>query len=138
MDLRDRQLLALLKQNSRASITTLAADLKVSRATAQTRLEKLIDSGVITRFTVELSSRDGPEQVRAFMMIRIEGALEKGIVKHLRRIPEIANAYATNGKWDLVAVIETANLAEFDRILREIRHIRGVLNSDTSILLTSV
>lgn len=138
LDQKDRELLALLKQNSRASITTLAADLKVSRATLQSRLERLIQSGTISRFTVELAALETSDQVRAIMMIEIAGALERGVVTQLRRIPEIANAYATNGKWDLVVVIEVNNLSEFDRVLREIRQIRGVLNSDTSILLTTV
>lgn len=135
LDTKDRQLIALLKLDSRASITVLAAKLGVSRATVQSRLERLVQSGIITRFTVELSTLDDDSQIRAIMMIEIEGNLEKGIIRRLRQIPEIASSYATNGKWDLVAIIDTATLPEFDRILREIRQIKGVRNSETSILL---
>ncbi len=135
LDEKDRQLIALLKLDGRASVTVLAADLGVSRATVQSRMERLVSSGVISRFTVDLSSAEDENLIRAIMMIEIEGNLEKGIIRRLRQIPEIANSYATNGKWDLVAVIETANLPEFDRILREIRQIKGVRNSETSILL---
>ncbi len=138
LDAKDRQLVALLKQNSRASVTVLAAELGVSRATLQNRMERLVTSGVISRFTIDLASAGDDDLIRAIMMIEIEGALEKGITSRLRRIPEITNSYATNGKWDLVVVIETTSLGQFDRILREIRQIRGVRNSDTSILLTSV
>ena len=46
--------------------------------------------------------------------------------------------HSTNGTWDLVAQIETVNLPEFDRVLREIREIKGVLNSETSLLLNAV
>ncbi len=138
LDNKDRRLIALLKLDGRASITVLAAELKVSRATVQTRLEKLVRSGTITRFTVELASAENENLIRAIMMIEIEGNLEKGVTQRLRQMPEIANSYATNGKWDLVVVIETANLSEFDRTLREIRQILGVRNSETSLLLTSV
>ena len=138
LDDKDRRLIALLKLNSRASITTLAAELDVSRATIQTRLDRLVQSGVISRFTIELAAAEHESLVRAIMMIEIEGNLEKSVTERLRRMPSIANSYATNGKWDLVVVIETDGLPEFDRVLREIRHIRGVRNSDTSILLAPV
>lgn len=135
LDSKDRQLIAFLKQDGRASITVLAAELGVSRATVQTRLERLINTGVINRFTVELSSTGEEDIIRAIMMIEIEGSLEKGITRRLRQMPEIANSYTTNGKWDLVTVIETKSLPDFDRILREIRQIRGVRNSETCLLL---
>ncbi len=137
LDEMDRRLIALLKHDGRSSITVLAAKLEVSRATVQSRLERLVQSGAITQFTVELSSKDVQELIRAIMMIEIEGNLEKAVTSRLRQIPEIANNYTTNGKWDLVVVIETVNLVEFDRVLREVRQIQGVRNSETSILLIS-
>ena len=138
LDDKDRRLIGLLRHNSRAPITTLADELKVSRATVQSRLDRLIETRVITRFTIELAVEEKENLVRAIMMIEIEGNLEKSVTERLRRMPAIANSYSTNGKWDLVAVIETDSLEEFDRILREIRHVRGVRNSDTSILLAPV
>lgn len=138
LDQRDRQLLALLQHDSRASVTTLAGALGVSRATLQNRLARLTSSGAIARFTIELGTDIKTDIVRAIMMIEIEGALEKRVLKTLRKIPEITATYATNGKWDLVVVIETASLAAFDAVLRDIRHISGVRNSDTSLLLSTV
>jgi hypothetical protein len=36
-----------------------------------------------------------------------------------------------------VAEIQAANLGEFDGVLRQVREIEGILNSETSILLSS-
>jgi hypothetical protein len=52
----------------------------------------------------------------------------------LRGPPELHSLHATNGTWDLIAEIRT----DFDRVLRVVRTIDGVLNSETSILLSSV
>ena len=52
----DRRLIYALKQDGRASVTTLAAMLKVSRATVQSRMERLITTGVIQRFTIEVDA----------------------------------------------------------------------------------
>lgn len=51
---------------------------------------------------------------------------------------EIRALHTTNGAWDLVAEIETENLAEFDRVLRHVRALEGVSKSETSLLLTTI
>lgn len=131
----DRRLIAALKKDGRASITNLAALLGQSRATVQARLQRLISSGIIQRFTIELDATVDAEMIRAVMLIELEGTLSRSVTASLRHIPEIASLHTTNGAWDLVAHIETASLSEFDHVLRRIREIKGVLNSETSILL---
>lgn len=133
----DRLLITALKQNARASVTTLAALLGVSRATAQTRLDRLVASGVIRRFTIELDAIGVADVVRAVMLIEVQGPRARAVTRVLRAIPEIVNLHTTNGAWDLVAHVETGNLPEFDRILRVVREITGVLNSETCLLLDS-
>ena len=130
----DRRLLAALRINARASLTELAATTQVSRATVKTRLDRLIDGGVIRRFTVEtdLDDRDG---VRAITTMELQGSVARSVIRALRKIPEVTALHSTNGKWDLVAEIRTDNLQAIDRILRRIREISGVLNSETSLLL---
>jgi len=65
----DRRLLAQLKLNSRASITTLAGRLNVSRATVQSHMERLVATGVIRKFTVELDPMKTLETIRAVMLV---------------------------------------------------------------------
>jgi DNA-binding Lrp family transcriptional regulator len=72
------------------------------------------------------------------MMVEIEGRSTTAIIKRLRGFAEIEQLHTTNGAWDLVAEIRAGSMAEFDRVLREIRQIEGILNSETSILLSSV
>tara|TARA_R110002124_G_scaffold64694_2_gene176523 strand:- start:3089 stop:3541 length:453 start_codon:yes stop_codon:yes gene_type:complete len=131
----DRRLIAALKKDGRASITNLAALLGQSRATVQARLQRLVSAGIIQRFTIDLDATVDAEMIRAVMLIELEGTLARSVTASLRRLPEIASLHTTNGAWDLVAHIETASLSEFDRILRQTREIKGVLNSETSILL---
>ena len=138
LTLQDRKLLAALKQDSRASITGLAQALGQSRATVQARLDRLIHSGVIQRFTIDVDAAADADMIRAVMMIELEGVLTRSVIRILKSMPAIVSLHSTNGTWDLVAQIETVNLPEFDRVLREIREIKGVLNSETSLLLNAV
>ncbi len=131
----DKHLLSVLKQDGRASITTLAANLNLSRATIQSRLDRLIEAGVIQRFTIDVDASVDSDVIRAIMLIELEGTLANSVTRALKRIPEIASLHTTNGNWDLIAHVETFSLPEFDRVLRQVREIGGVLNSETNILL---
>lgn len=131
----ERRLVLALTQDARASVTALAQQLGVSRATVQTGLNKLVDNGVIRRFTVEIDAGAGVEIVRAVTLIEVQGHMTRSLVLALRKLPGVVTVHSTNGAWDLIAQIEATNLSEFDRLLRDIREIPGILNSQTNILL---
>ncbi|QPZ91850.1 Lrp/AsnC family transcriptional regulator [Thioclava electrotropha] len=137
LDDTDRAILAALRDDARLSITDLALHVGVSRTTARTRLEALIASGQIRRFTIETET-DVEGQVRAITMVELQGKMSRAVIRALHRIPEVATVFATNGNWDLVAEIRAETLGEFDRALRDIREIPGVLNSESCLLLAPV
>ncbi|KEO56316.1 Lrp/AsnC family transcriptional regulator [Thioclava pacifica] len=137
LDDTDRAILAALRADARLSVTDLALKVGVSRTTARTRLEALVASGQIRRFTIETET-DVEGQVRAITMVELQGKMSRAVIRALHRIPEVATVYATNGNWDLVAEIHAETLGAFDRALRDIREIPGVLNSESCLLLAPV
>ncbi|MCB1354301.1 MAG: Lrp/AsnC family transcriptional regulator [Rhodobacteraceae bacterium] len=133
----DRRILAALTEDARLPVTALAERLKLSRTTVSTRLERLIAEGTIRKFTI-LTRTAEEAAVRAVTMVELQGSLSRQVIRALRAIPEVASLHSTNGAWDLVAEIRAADLRDFDRVLRVIRDIPGVLNSETSLLLDSL
>lgn len=134
----DRRLIAQLKLDGRASVTTLAGRLGIARGTVQTRLAKLTETKVIKRFTVEMNSLEAEDLVRAMMMVEVRGNTMTTVQKALQRMPEVTGLYRTCGVWDLVVELETRNLADFDEILNKIRELHGVKSSETCPLLRKV
>lgn len=137
MDATDKELLSALRKNSRASITNLAGVLKLSRATVQTRIDRLVGARMIQRFTIDVDASADSDLVRAIMLIELEGSMTRSVIASLTRISEIGTLHTTNGNWDLIAHIEAFSLPQFDQVLRKVREINGVLNSETSILLNT-
>jgi DNA-binding Lrp family transcriptional regulator len=133
----DRRLIAALRENARASITELAQIANVSRTTVKARIDALIADGKIRRFTIETDT-DVAGEVRAITMIELQGRMSRGVIRTLRSIPEVAVIHSTNGAWDLVVELNAGSLSDFDRVLREIREVPGVLNSESSLLLSPV
>ncbi|WP_208153270.1 Lrp/AsnC family transcriptional regulator [Sinorhizobium medicae] len=134
----DRQIIAHLRSDGRASLSKLSDALGVARGTVQNRLERLLETGTLLGFTVRVREDYDVSTVHAVMMIEVVGKSTTQVIRRLRGLPEIYTLHTTNGSWDLVANIRAANLSEFDRILREVRMIDGVANSETSLLLSSV
>jgi DNA-binding Lrp family transcriptional regulator len=138
LDAIDKELVAILKSDARAPVAKLAKILGVSRGTVQNRLDRLISSGAILGFTIRAHEQIETDAIKAVMMIEVVGKSTTQVIQKLRGIPQLLKMHTTNGAWDLVAEIQTSNLQEFDLVLREVRAIDGVLNSETSILLSSV
>jgi DNA-binding Lrp family transcriptional regulator len=138
MDDLDRRLLALLRMNARESVAALAAQLKVSRGTVQNRIARMMGrEGVIQGFTVKTRPEVEAQRVRAIMCIAIEGERSAKVIKALRGLPEVDKVHTTNGRWDLVAELDTANLGDFSRTLDQIRTVEGIASTETSILLAT-
>lgn len=134
----DRELIAILREDGRAPVSKLATILSVSRATVQNRIERLLASGAILGFTVRALEDVDENGIKAIMMIEVEGQSTAKTIQALRGIPELRRLHSTNGKWDMVAHLVAASLADFDRVLREVRDVSGIVNSETSILLSSI
>jgi len=137
MDSQDHRLLALLRENARLSVAQLAKQLGVSRGTVQNRIDKLVEQRVLLGFTVRTTSESAAYRVRAVMLISVEGDRSDAILRTLRGYPEIRALHTTNGRWDIVAELGTDSLETFDEALRSIRTIKGISNSETSLLLST-
>jgi DNA-binding Lrp family transcriptional regulator len=135
MDTTDHQLIALLRQDARATVATLAHKLGVSRGTVANRLRRLEDEGVIVGYTVRLRPDAQPQGIAAWMSITVEGNQTREVIAHLLGEPGIASLHDTNGRWDLLAELRAADLNELAGVLEPVRLIKGIAATETSIHL---
>jgi len=135
LDKIEQALISILRTDARTSVVELSKKLRVSRATVQNRLSKLEQDGTILGYTVNLKAGTQENPIRAYMCINAEGKLENSIIKSLRGNPLITALHSTNGKWDLIAEIQTTTLESFNQVLSEVRLIDGVTATETSLLL---
>jgi len=137
MDDIDRQLIALLRDNARTPIASLARSLRVARGTVQNRLARLEAAGTIVGYTVRLRPQVEEQRIRALMTIAVEGNRTETVIRALRGDPAVSALFSTNGRWDVVAELRAESLEAFDRVLGRIRLIPGISNTETSLLLSA-
>lgn len=137
MDDTDRQLIAALRHDARASLSDLALGLGRSRTTIRSRIEKLRQRGDIIGFTVVLKDDVVQDPVRGLMMIGIAGRGAERITRQLRGLPQVRAIHSTNGRWDLIVELGTLTLEALDQVLADIRRFEGVSTSETNLLLAT-
>jgi DNA-binding Lrp family transcriptional regulator len=137
LDDTDRELLALLRQDARMPVATLATRLKIARGTVQNRMKRLERDGVIVGYTVRVKPQAEAHRIRALMTIVVEGNRGAEVLHALRGHPNVTGLHSTNGRWDLVAELRADSLEAFDRALGNIRLIDGIASTETSLLLST-
>ncbi len=133
----DRELIALLRDDARLPVATLASRLKVARGTVQNRLARLQREGVIVGYTVRLRPQTEAHRIGALMTIAVDGNRAPEVLRALRGHPNVSRLHSTNGRWDIVAELQADTLEAFDRVLGQIRLIDGIAGTETSILLST-
>lgn len=137
LDDMDIRLIAALRRDGRASISDLAAMLKLARATVRSRIERLVASGEIAGFSVLTRADVTAAPIRGLTLICIEGRGTDRIIAQLQGLPAVQAVHSTNGRWDLIIELATDTLQELDDTLVRIRKFDGITSSETNLILSS-
>lgn len=133
----DGHLIALLRKDARMPIVNLAKSLGISRTSTYARLQRLQKSGVIEGFTVRLGAAGNPQHIRAHVLIKVKGRLNRATEKQLQLIPEITALHAISGVYDLIAELEVADALRLNELIDQIGELEGVEETTSSIVLAT-
>ncbi len=132
----DMKILEILKENARTTYVDIGKALGLSEGTVRNRIQSLTDSGVIKRFTVEISLGVG---VRALIMISVDPqkpTLE--ISDKVLKLPGVEKIYEVTGEYDVVTVVSSSSIEGLNQTIEEIRVIDGIVKTNTVIVLRTV
>lgn len=133
----DRELIALLRADARLPVATLAKQLKVARGTVQNRLRRLEQEGIVVGYTLRLRPQTELPGVRAMMCVASDGNRATEALSALRGNPNVVSLHMTNGRWDIIAELRAESLEDFERVLRDIRRLASIKDTETSIFLST-
>ena len=133
----DETLLAVLRENARASAAEIARRLKLSRTTVQSRIQRLERLGVIAGYTVRVGEDVGRERIRALIMVTVLPKQMPAVVEALRAMPELRSVQSVSGAWDLVALAIVPTVGEMDELTDRIGALPGVERTTSSLVLST-
>lgn len=137
LDTTDRGLIALLRENARASTAELARKLGLSRTTIQSRIERLERQRVIAGYTITVPDELEASLVRAHVMITLVPKQSAAIEVALRKIPEVRVLHSVSGPFDLIAIVAASSIGELDALIDRIGGLDGVERTTSAIVLST-
>jgi Lrp/AsnC family transcriptional regulator for asnA, asnC and gidA len=124
LDMIDIHLLELLRENARLRLTDMGAKLGLTAAAVKYRIQRLIETGIIYKFTIQIDRKKVGCDILAFLIIYAVSKTHIGsIVKDLRRFPEISQITTLMGDPDIVSEINVTNMNHFIELLKKVSQI---------------
>ena len=132
----EHQLLSLLKANSRRSVSDLANEMGLSRATVQQSMERLERKGVIQGYTIKINPHYVQQRVSAYIMISAVPKKTADIVRQLNKHSQLDMLCTISGQYDLMAQVTESTTEALDLIIDDIATLDGVEKTLSHIVLS--
>ncbi len=135
MDERDRQIIALLQEDGRATNANIARKVGVSEGTVRRRLNRLFEEEYIRVVALPDSSKLGLES-EALIGVQVEPDKADLVAKDLAALEEVKWVASTTGSFDVFAWAALENAEALGVFLRSrIGTIDGVRRTETFVRL---
>lgn len=134
MDIIDLKILELLKENSRMSFNDISQNVKKTEATVRRRVKKLVDEGIIKKFTIRYQT-NAKQKIYATIKIEPDFKDIKRILKELSKVDEVSNIWRLSGDCGLLLKVDIDSIDKFNPLLEDkISQITGVRIIETCFI----
>ena len=130
LDKVDVQILGLLKKNARESYAEIGREIGLSASSVRERIQRLTDSGVIHKFTIELNQEQLGFELEAFILIKLFSGKLKKFISIVNQFDEVQKSYRVTGNENVLMKVA----------LKDQKHLQGFLDKimvfgDTTTLM---
>ena len=132
----DNKILALLMDDARMPVTTIARKVGIARTTVIARISGLEKRGVIAGYGLRLNQSLYQPAVKAYVGLSVEARFATALVKLLQQLPEVETLCAVSGAIDYMLTLRCASTEILDKLLDQIGSMDGVRQTSTSIILS--
>ncbi|NIH81659.1 Lrp/AsnC family transcriptional regulator [Amycolatopsis viridis] len=138
LDATDHEILALLREDARRTLSDIAGRVTLSTAAVKRRIDRLQEAGIITGFTVQIDHAKLGWGVEAFAQLRFFGTTNVDeIVQSTTRMPEAQAVFTIAGDPDALVWLRVRDLQHLQRTVDELRRSHRITNTKTLIVLDS-
>ncbi len=135
----DVALLDILQKNGRTRRNDLAQTVGLSIPSVSERLRKLEENGVIIGYTTFVDPKKVGKDITAFINITVDSSKHySSFLDHAKSTDEILEIHSVTGTGTHLIKIRTENTSSLERLLSKIQAWSGVVNTTTSIVLTTM
>ena len=126
LDETDLKILKELQKDGRTNYAEISRRTGIPSSTVYDKIARLVDKGVIKKFTVILDREKVGFGVSALIGVETGAELYGKVAKELCQLHELVRVYGATAQFDLMVKVRTISLKRLNEILNTIREIKGV------------
>jgi len=126
---KDKELIDLLKENSRIPNVEIAKKFGITEGAVRSRIKKLVENGTIKKFTIEVSES---HQSFAIIFAKARGST-KNMMSKITSLKLHHDAYEISGDYDGCLILNGFSIDEIDKKIDKIRKLREVEGTKTFV-----
>lgn len=135
LDKTDIRILKLLANDSRISYAEIAREVHLSRMAVRERVMKMLEEGIIERFTVQLNSKKVGLNTSVFLQVKAVPNKLDDVANALEEYSQIESIYAMTGKNELYADAFVEDIESLEKfIFEKIYKIEGITEVEYNII----
>jgi len=132
MDGLDRDILEILRRDARTPFTEVADAVGTSEGTVRNRVERMVEEGIIERFTV--ATRTG--NVKAMIEVGVDVDVDTPTVAgEMIEWSEVDFVWQVSGETDIVLVVDAADTERLNDLITRARRLDQVVSTKTRLIL---
>ncbi|SET35936.1 DNA-binding transcriptional regulator, Lrp family [Salinibacillus kushneri] len=136
LDTIDKQILDLLIADGRRSYTDIGKELKISRVAVRSRVNHLIEEGIIEKFSCVVNSEKVGKTVSAFFEVDCEPGSLVEVAENLANNPSVASCYQMTGPSTLHTHVLVDDFTQLENFINEeLYSLKGITRVESNILL---
>lgn len=137
MDELDRHIISALRKNSRSSYSEIGDAIGLSSSAVKRRVDRLVQRGIIRRFSVEVDPSVDDNSVEAYVELHCRGTVSPAELKRiLQQIPEVVEAGTVSGDADALVHMRARDIQALEQAIERIRLAPNVDFTKSSIVLS--
>ncbi|MEO8476940.1 MAG: Lrp/AsnC family transcriptional regulator [Actinomycetota bacterium] len=135
MDARDRDIIAALQVDARATYADVGARVGLSASAVHDRVRKLEEHGVIRGYRAAVDPAALGLVVTALIQVRpFDPSQPDDLPERVTGFPEVEDCYSVAGEASYVLKVRTRTTVELEELIRRLREKAGVATSTTIAL----
>lgn len=134
----DARIISALGADGRRSYADVGAEVGLSTAAVHERVKKMLDKGVIRRFSISVAPERVGLNFTAFVAIRNDGGIHcRDVAPRLRAMPQVEELHSVAGEYDFLAKIRTTHARALEDVIYQIKAIEGVARTTSTVVLNT-
>ncbi|MDD5502757.1 MAG: Lrp/AsnC family transcriptional regulator [Candidatus Thermoplasmatota archaeon] len=143
IDDKDKVILGALKEDSRKNTKSIAEELLLPRITVHERIKRMMERGIIKKFTALEDYKQTGLPITAFIFLSFDQTdkeiSQRDLARKIGNLPGVFEVHIMAGEWDLLIKVRAGSVEEISKmIIDKMRVMGGVGKTVTAMCFETV